>query len=55
MERDGISEDEAQEIFDFAQMEAEVCVEEGDYNGLEDIMLEHFGLEPDYIFDLIEM
>jgi polyhydroxyalkanoate synthesis regulator phasin len=45
--RDGISLDEAQDFIDEAK--------ERVYNGEdpEEILLEEFGLEPDYIFDII--
>ena len=47
MRRDGMSADEAQEMID----EARERVEEGE--DPEEILHYDFGLEPDYIFDLI--
>jgi len=48
MERDGIDSDEADDLI----AEARACVQEGD--DPQDILEEYFGLEPDYIFDLID-
>jgi len=48
MERDGIDSDEADDLI----AEARACVEEGE--DPQDILEEYFGLEPDYIFDLID-
>ena len=48
MERDGIDSDEADDLI----AEAIACVESGDHP--EDVLEEYFGLEPDYIFDLLE-
>lgn len=47
MERDGMSIDDAKELFDQAREEV--------YNGEdpEEVLSDWFGLEPDYIFDLI--
>lgn len=47
MQRDGMTKAEAKELVDEAK--------EAVYNGEdpEEILLEWFGLEPDYIFDLI--
>jgi len=48
MERDGIDSDEADDLI----AEARACVEEGE--DPQDVLEEYFGLEPDYIFDLID-
>jgi hypothetical protein len=63
MERDGLSYDEAQEVFDEAKAEADAIIDNntGDENAMsnlldmEDILFDYFGLEPDYLFDLIEI
>lgn len=47
MRRDGLSEADAREAVD----EAIAAVAEG--QDPEEVLLEHFGLEPDYIFDLM--
>lgn len=48
MERDGIDSDEADDLI----AEARACVEEGE--DPEEVLEEYFGLEPDYVFDLLE-
>jgi hypothetical protein len=53
MKRDGVTEDEARESCDYAAAEAREHLETGDLAAIEDILSDHFGLEPDYIFDLI--
>lgn len=48
MERDGIDSDEADDLI----AEAKACVAEGE--NPEDVLEDYFGLEPDYIFDLLD-
>lgn len=48
MERDGIDSDEADDLI----AEARACVAEGE--NPEDVLEDYFGLEPDYIFDLLD-
>lgn len=45
--RDGVTPDEADELIELARTR----VREGD--DPEDVLLEEFGLEPDYVFDLL--
>lgn len=53
MERDGYSSEEAEDaIFDAKESLAE-ALEMGDIERAEDICAEHFGLEPDYVFELM--
>jgi len=47
MSRDGLTEDEAEEFIN----EARERIYSGD--DPEEILLEEFGLEPDYVFDLL--
>lgn len=49
MERDGIDSDEADDLI----AEARACVEEYGEDP-EEVLEEYFGLEPDYVFDLLE-
>ena len=49
MRRDGLSEEEALEIL----ADGRRSVEQGE--DLEEVLYQEFGLEPDYIFDLIEV
>lgn len=53
MERDGLSDSEAQELIDAAQADFDACIENGDMSGAEDICGDYFGLEPDYIEQFI--
>lgn len=48
MRRDGLSADEAQELIDEARDEVRGGADP------EEILYNDFGLEPDYIFDLLE-
>ena len=47
--RDGMTSDEANEEIEFAR---NLGLEEGE--DPEDVLLDMFGLEPDYIFDLLD-
>lgn len=49
MERDGIDETEAKELIDNAKQRVE------DGEDPEEVLYDEFGLEPDYVFDLLDM
>jgi len=49
IDRDGCTPEEAQELIDLAKAE----VAEG--ADPEEVLSEHFGLEPDYVFELLEV
>jgi len=53
MERDRITKEEAEELVESAREQLDVYLAEGDIVGAEEICQEYFGLEPDYIFDLL--
>ena len=53
IERDGITELEALEIIAEAREALEQRISEGDLFGAEDICSEYFGLEPDYLDELL--
>lgn len=53
MERDGLTSEEADELINEAKEALQEYLAEGDTEAAEDICSEHFGLEPDYIFDLM--
>lgn len=53
MTRDGVTEVEAEELIKEAQSAIQEYLAEGDIWSAEDVCSEYFGLEPDYIFDLI--
>lgn len=53
MERDGYTEQEALEEIREAKRALAEYLEQGNMEDAENICAEFFGLEPDYIFDLI--
>lgn len=53
MERDGMSEQEAQELVNQAREAFQEYLSDGDIQSAYDICEEYFGLEPDYIDDFI--
>ena len=52
--RDGITRDEAELLVLDAREELRELLEEGNFVEAEDICLTHFGLEPDYLPDLLD-
>lgn len=51
--RDGISEEEAErQVADFRE-EIDDMIMEGDLEGIEDALMDEFGLEPDYLMDVL--
>ena len=51
--RDGISEEEAErQVSDFRE-EIDDLIMEGDLEGIEDALMNDFGLEPDYLMDVL--
>ena len=56
MERDNISQYEAEDLLNEAKEEAqEVLENDGGLLEIEEILMDYFSLEPDYIFDLIDI
>lgn len=53
MTRDGISSQEAQELINEAREDLFARVSNGDLLGADDICMEYFGLEPDYLMELL--
>jgi len=53
MERDGMSNEEACELIDEARAALQDYLADGDMESAENICEEYFGLEPDYIMELI--
>lgn len=53
MRRDGLTSDEADEQIREAKEYLQELIEAGDYLEAHDICEEMFGLEPDYIMDLL--
>lgn len=56
MERDGMSEEEAIELINEAKEEASnTLINNGTFSEIEAIVEDYFGLEPDYVFDIIDI
>lgn len=53
MERDGISEEEAEELIREAKEALGEYIENGDLESADNVCEEFFGLEPDYLFELM--
>lgn len=53
MERDGLDEAEAQEIYDDVMAEVNEAIDDGDPFEAEEIFVSHFGLECDYLLNAI--
>lgn len=49
MERDDMSEEEARELVNNIRAEAEPFIIEGDFQAVEDLLLDDLGLELDYM------
>ena len=53
MERDNLSENEAYEMILSAIPEFSEAIDNQDFDHAEDVLADYFGLEPDYITDLL--
>jgi hypothetical protein len=53
IKRDGVTEKEAESLIEDAREALNNYLSEGDIAGAEEICAEYFGLESDYLFDLI--
>lgn len=53
MERDGMEEWEAQDLIDEAKEEMDEYLAVGDYESAYDVCADYFGLEPDYLMELL--
>ena len=53
MERDGMSQEDAQQLFNDAKEVLDQLLANGDTDAAYDICEEYFGLEPDYLQELI--
>ena len=53
IERDGMTAEEADELIAQAKAQLEEYLEEGDFAGYENICEEFFGLEPDFLDELL--
>jgi len=56
MERDNMSKEDAEDLLNEARAEAqEVLENDGGLYEIENILKDYFGLEPDYIFEIIDL
>ena len=56
MERDNISQEEAEDLLLEAKADAQDVLEnDGSFEDIETILWDYFDLEPDFIFDLIDL
>ena len=53
MERDGMTLEEATSHYKYVKELIHEAISSGDYDEVEDIMASEFGLEMDYIFDIM--
>jgi len=54
IDRDGMSREEAEEMVKNTRKEIwDVLANDGGYNDIEEILMQDYGLEMDYIFDFI--
>lgn len=53
MERDDMTKEEATELYKEGHAALMQCVEEGDLMAAEEITYDYFGLEPDYLDDML--
>ena len=54
IERDGMTAKEADELIENAKAQLQEYLQEGDFAGYENICEEFFGLEPDFLDELME-
>jgi len=53
MKRDGMTEEEARAELEYVKEEINDLVACGDYEGVEDLLMYDYGLEMDYILDIL--
>lgn len=53
MKRDGMTEEEAREELKYVKEEINDLIACGDYEGVEDLLMYDYGLEMDYILDIL--
>ena len=53
IQRDGLSAEEAEELIDDARDDMNYRLENGDLDGAYRVCQDHFGLEPDYLDELM--
>ena len=55
MRRDGLTEEEAGDLINEAMVELYAHLEANDLEGAEMVCYDYFGLEPDYLLELLTM
>lgn len=55
MRRDNISREEATEMLFTCREDINRAVEEGNYSEVDDIIMLDLGLEPDYLYDILDV
>lgn len=55
MRRDHISHEEAVEMLFTCREDINRAVEEGRYTEVDDIIMDDLGLEPDYLYDILDV
>lgn len=55
MRRDRMSRDEAEDLVNYVRELCEEAIQGGDFFEVDDILADELGLEPDYIFDILNI
>lgn len=55
MRRDQLTHEEAIEMLFTCKEDLERAVSDGNYNDVDDIIMDDLGLEPDYLFDILDI
>ena len=55
MRRDYLTREEAIEMLFTCKEDLERAVSDGNYNEVDDIIMDDLGLEPDYLFDILDI
>ena len=55
MRRDHLSREEAIEMLFTSKEDLERAVSDGNYSDVDDIIMDDLGLEPDYLFDILDI
>lgn len=55
MRRDHLTREEATEMLFTCKEDLERAVSDGNYNDVDDIIMDDLGLEPDYLFDILDI
>lgn len=53
MRRDNVTEAEADELIGYFKQDLEECIQHGDLQEAEELLMDYFGLEPDYLMEFL--